>query len=166
MKNIIQRMAIVVLAVFSVNTVIAQNPHFNNQNDPSVTATCTSTGVNSSVFIVRVAGTAYGCGNASTVQAHLNYTYSSNFNCFNRGNDAGPVPGQSGPVSGQTADVTLNVTNGNAAFDISFNIGGSCKGNALSSTVTSLVFSQLDLVINGKTVKPSCLNFLVTTNCQ
>jgi hypothetical protein len=163
MKNIILSAAVLLI---TAATATAQNPHFNNQNDPTVTATCTVHGENNSVFVVHATGTVYGLGNASTVQAHLNYTYSATFNCFNRGNDSGPVPGQSGPVSGQTNDVTLNVTNGHATFDISFTISGSCKGNALSSTVTNVSFSKLDLVINGKTVKPSLITFLNIIPCN
>jgi hypothetical protein len=155
MKNIILSAAVLLI---TAATATAQNPHFDKQKPPTVTATCTVQGQNT-VFVVRATGTVYGLGDASTVQAHLNYTYSATFNCYNRGSDSGPVPGQSGPVSGQTNDVTLNVTNGHATFDISFTISGSCKGNALSSTVTDVSFSKLDLVINGKTVKPSLNTF-------
>ncbi len=171
MKNTILTSVFALIALFSINTVIAQNPHFNKNNPPTVTVTKHCSG-SSSYFEVRAHGTVYGLGSLTKAFAHLDYSYTADFNCYNRGASAGPVPGQSGE-SGATKDQPLTVTSGNAYFDLSFRISGSCKGNALSSDVTDLELYELELVVAGKTASPNLLTFWDpktiingSTNCQ
>jgi hypothetical protein len=160
MKAKILSFVITLIALLSFGKAYAQNPHFNQKFDPTVTVTEICDGENSSYYLISISGTVFGLGNASGQTAHVEYTYNANFNCFNRGKDSGPVPGQSGDVSGETEEEPLTVTNGQADFSATITIKGSCKGNALSSTVTALALTKLDLVVNGDQIAtPSLLSF-------
>ncbi|MER2998883.1 hypothetical protein [Pontibacter populi] len=169
MKARILSFAIALIALFSFEDVYAQHPHFNKQNPPSVSVEIVCNGEKSSYYEITVSGTVYGLGAASGQSAHVEYTYNANFNCYNRGKDAGPVPGQSGNVSGETDEKPLDVRNGQAYFSATFTIAGTCKGNALSSAVTALALTKLDLVVNGDQVAtPSLITFwdrVVPTTC-
>jgi hypothetical protein len=169
MKARILSLAIALLTLLSFQDAFAQHPHFNKQNPPSVSVDIVCSGEKSSYYTITVSGTVYGLGDASGQTAHVEYTYNANFNCYNRGKDAGPVPGQSGNVSGETDEQPLSVRNGQARFSASFTIAGSCKGNALSSAVTALALTKLDLIVNGDQVAtPSLITFWdhIVPSCQ
>ena len=160
MKTRITSFAIALIALFSFGKAYAQHPHFNKQNPPTVSVDIVCNGEKSSYYVISVSGTVYGLGGAEDQSAHVEYTYNANFNCYNRGKDSGPVPGQSGNVSGETDEQSLSVRNGQADFSATFTIAGTCKGNALSSAVTALALTKLDLVVNGNQIAtPSLLSY-------
>jgi hypothetical protein len=169
MKTKISSILILLLMIFSFGKAYAQHPHFNRNNPPTVSVEIVCTGEKSSHYIVSVSGTVYGLGDASGQSAHVEYTYNANFNCYNRGRDSGPVPGQSNGVQGETDEKPLSVRNGQAYFSASFTIAGTCKGNALSSVVTALALTKLELVVNDtQIVTPSLLSYwdrVVPTSC-
>src|SRR5687767_12556960 len=103
MKTRIVSLATALIALFSVSAAFAQNPHFNQNDDPIINVTCQSDGTNT-FYLVEISGVVHGIGGAETGQ--ILYTYEADFNCFNRGKDAGPVPGQSGPID-ESLDITL-----------------------------------------------------------
>jgi hypothetical protein len=156
MKSILS-LAFALVALFSVSTAVAQNPHFNNKNSPTVTVTKYCDG-NSSYFIVRAEGTVYGLGTIRRAFAHLDYSYTADFNCYNRGADSGPVPGQSG-ATGSSDDQPVTVRSGSAAFNLFFTIRAGCKGNALRSDVINLDLTELELVVANQTATPSLLSY-------
>ncbi|MBB6612741.1 hypothetical protein H7F15_16990 [Pontibacter sp. Tf4] len=163
MRTRILSLVVTFIALLAFNNAFAQNPHFNSNETQSVTVTCEEQG-SSTVYLVTISGTVHGIGNART--GTITYTYDAEFNCYNRGADAGPVPGQSGPVSGVVKNVTLTtIKPGVATYNATFTIGASCKGKSLYSVVTDLDFSALNLVIQGESL--SLLDYIgAIPNCE
>jgi hypothetical protein len=141
----------------SVSTAFAQNPHFNQNDDPIINVTCQTDGTSSS-YLVEISGVVHGIGGETT--GTILKTIEADFNCFNKGKDAGPVPGQSGPISDEITVTLETIRPGVASFSTSFTVGGSCKGNALASIVTALRFIRLELEIGGKLATPSLISFV------
>jgi hypothetical protein len=163
MRTRILSFAITLIALISFGNAYAQRPHFNPNETQTVSITCQQQGANT-VYLVSISGTVHGIGNART--GAIKYVYDANFNCYNRGNSPGPVPGQSGPVTGVLKNIELTtIRPGVATYSGSFTVGSSCRGNALRSVVTDLDFSELSLIIQGETL--SLLEFLgAVPNCD
>lgn len=147
MKNILSS-AIAFIALFTVTTAIAQNPHFNKKDPPSVndqgTTLCTS-------------GTFYGLGNYAgrNVQVQLFATGIVSTECSN---PAGNVaPGQNSTTTLSSDPATIPVSkNGSAPFSLCTkepNVttqSAGCPNSKWTGRATDVEFTSAYILLNGE----------------
>jgi len=141
MKRIYLNSIIALIALFSVNSAIAQKAH-----GPI-------TGVDKGKFLT-VCYDISGLGNVSDVNITVVYTATVFGECFNPGNKDESVPAHNNvvPSAGQTVNVP--VTNGRAVgcFDTTTEFtAGSCPNPNWTSVVTDVSFSNVTLTVLKKT---------------
>jgi hypothetical protein len=151
MKTRISTFVIFLLALFNFSVAQAQkaNPHFNKQDPPSYTGTSLQDGKNTN-FQICAKGTVYGLGNYTEVEAYIVVEGSGDVFCFNKGQDTGPVQGQTNKEY-TSSKTSLPVENGHASIDeLCVKITGGCRGGGMDYyTVTSFIPTKITVFING-----------------
>lgn len=156
MKNYLSSIAIMLIALFSVNTLHAQNPKISNPDKATVKLSAhynTDAAGNTSLSICVDYCRVTGLGNASAVAASLTAVGTADIECFNGGVDQGPVPGQSFSTTGGA--VSLTAKNGVLIVSgVCVTISGKCKSNGArwTSAVSNVDLSDLYLTLNGSQV--------------
>jgi hypothetical protein len=141
MKRIYLNTIIAAIALFSVNSAIAQKAH-----GPI-------TGVDQGLTI-RICYDISGLGNVSDVDLRLAYTATVSGECFNPGNRDESVPAHNNviPSSGETVNVPVRNGRAVGCFNSTtvFTAGGCPNGN-WTSEVTGVSFSNVTLSVLKKT---------------
>jgi hypothetical protein len=156
MKNSILSLAIATIALFSVNTAIAQNPKISNPDKATVRIsgsynTDAAGNVTYTVCVDNARCT--GLGNASSVEAFLTVVGTADGTCSNHGQPDRTIPGQSFTTAG--GKVTLTASNGVLIVSgVCATIGGQCKPNGFdwTSKVSNVKITDLFLTLNGSKV--------------
>jgi hypothetical protein len=138
MKSIITS---ILLAVFSIGIVTAQNPHLVSgptftDNGVTLTATGSIAGVGNNQFaVVTVTATVY----VTTI-------------CTNPGGNV--VPGQSGAKTIQFSGKYKSDANGRINFSVTSDLQkpGLCPNGNWRGEVTDVSFSNLKILLNGTTI--------------
>lgn len=141
MKRFYLNTIIASIAVFSVNTALAQKAH-----GPI-------TGVDQGTTI-RVCYDISGLGNVSNVDITLAYTATVYGECFNPGNKDESVPAHNNVVPSSGETVNVPVTNGRAVGCFNSTTvftAGSCPNTNWNSVVTDVSFSNVTLTVLKKT---------------
>jgi hypothetical protein len=143
MKKYIQSMAIVIIALLSISTAFAQNPRLKSP------LTVQDLGTQ-----FRICYDISGLGNVNEVTIQLNYQADVSSVCFNRGRDAGPVPGQDQSFTQNPVSFTAPVHNGRArgcyTTETVFQ-PGACPNGFDRGEVSDVAFSNITFSILGET---------------
>lgn len=161
MKNSILSILIASIAIFSVNTVNAQNPKISNPDKATVDLSCSYNDDGSYTVAIKFLRLT-GLGNATSAAASLTVTATADVSCYNQGQlkqgePVKSIPGQSSTATGPT--VTLTPKNGVLIIQncvLRASIVGDCKNtndkNGFESEVTNVNISDLFITINGSKV--------------
>ena len=134
---------LMLLAVFSMGIVTAQNPHFVTGptfNDNGTTLTCT--------------GSIAGLGNNQLAVITVTATVYITTICTNPGGNV--VPGQSGTKTIQFSGKYKSDDNGRVNFSITSDLQkpGLCPNGNWRGEVTDVAFSNLRVLLNGSSIYP------------
>ena len=161
MKRNILNIAIALIALFSVNAAIAQNPKISNPDKATVDLSCSYNEDGSYTVAIKFLRLT-GLGNATSATAKLTVTATADVSCFNsgqlkQGEPVKTIPGQSSTASGK--DIELIPKNGVLIIEnclVSASIVGDCKNtntkNGFESEVANVDVSDLFITINGSKV--------------
>ena len=144
MKRTMLNCAIVLIALLTVNTAIAQSAKLKS---PLTTT--------DNVKTLTVCYDITGLGNVSQVTMTLRYNAVVASECFNPGNKQESVPGQNQTFSGVGDEFTVPVHNGRATGcfttdEDEFQAGG-CPSSSWRGSVTNVTFSNITLQVLGRT---------------
>lgn len=101
---------------------------------------------------VTAAGEVAGAGTFIVVTLTVNYSFP--VSCFNPGNDAGPVPGQTQSGSSSTTSPEIPAVHGNASFDVSETVtatasSSACPNSSWTAVAGPLTVTSATVMVNS-----------------